>query len=125
MCSPSSPSLSANRALLTLLNILHFLALFPGDFVSSSSPPSYLGADNLIDSMEVEESRDHTTAISQFRFINRRSLMNCPDPNKHLQIEISPNSSLSDEQNVTVTITGVLWPSKFDWVAMISPSYSE
>lgn len=65
------------------------------------------------------------TAISDFRVINRRSLIECPDPNPFLEINISSNSSLSDEEYVTVTVSGVLLPSEHDWVAMISPSHSE
>ena len=65
------------------------------------------------------------TAISDFRVLNRRSLIQCPDPNPYLQINVTNNSDLSDEQFLTVNVSGVLLPSKSDWVAMISPSYSK
>jgi len=61
----------------------------------------------------------------EFRVVTRRLLNECPDPNPYLQIEVTPNSNLADEENVTVTISGVLVPDEHDWVAMISPSNSE
>ncbi|KAL0419345.1 UNVERIFIED_CONTAM: putative inactive purple acid phosphatase 27 [Sesamum radiatum] len=66
--------------------------------------------------------RNHT-AISEFRVVNRRHLINCPDHNPYLQLNIS-SDALSDDEYVTVNITGVLLPSSNDWVAMISPSHS-
>ncbi|KAK4407606.1 putative inactive purple acid phosphatase 27, partial [Sesamum angolense] len=66
--------------------------------------------------------RNHT-AISEFRVVNRRHLINCPDHNPYLQLNIS-SDTLSDDEYVTVNITGVLLPSSNDWVAMISPSHS-
>lgn len=42
-------------------------------------------------------------------------------------MNVSKNSSsptLSNEEFVTVTVTGVLLPTERDWIAMISPSYS-
>lgn len=65
------------------------------------------------------------TAISDFRVLNRRSLVVCPDPNPYLRINVSSNNPLSDEQNVTVIVSGVLSPSSSDWVAMVSPSHVE
>lgn len=65
------------------------------------------------------------TAISDFRVINRRELGECPDPNPYLEVNISSNSTLSNEEYVTVTVSGVLLPSESDWVGMISPSHSE
>ncbi|KAM7265438.1 hypothetical protein ACFE04_003121 [Oxalis oulophora] len=65
------------------------------------------------------------TAISDFRLINRRSLIHCLDPNPYLQINItSSGSTLSDDEFVTVSVSGVVVPEKGDWVAMISPSDS-
>ncbi|KAL0435151.1 UNVERIFIED_CONTAM: hypothetical protein Sradi_0223000 [Sesamum radiatum] len=66
--------------------------------------------------------RNHT-AISEFRVVNRRHLIDCPDSNPYLQVNIS-SDNLSDDEYVTVNITGVLRPSTSDWVAMISPSHS-
>ncbi|KAL8531334.1 hypothetical protein ACS0TY_008093 [Phlomoides rotata] len=68
------------------------------------------------------ELRNHT-AISDFRVINRRQLLKCPDPNPYVQVNIS-SDPLPDDGYVTVNITGVLEPSKTDWVGMISPSHS-
>lgn len=65
------------------------------------------------------------TAISDFRVLNRRTLFECPDPNPYLQINVTSNADLSDEEFVTVNVSGVLVPSESDWVAMISPSSSE
>lgn len=72
----------------------------------------------------VYEHRNHT-AISAFRVVNRRFLSQCPDPNPYLQVNVSKTSGLSDEENVTVTVSGVLHPADSDWVAMISPSNAE
>ncbi|XP_010931589.1 probable inactive purple acid phosphatase 27 [Elaeis guineensis] len=68
-----------------------------------------------------DEFRGHT-AISEFRLLNRRSLLPCPDPNPYLAVNISSYSPLSDDENITVTVSGVIVPDKSDWVAMISPS---
>lgn len=66
------------------------------------------------------------TVISDFWTINRRSLEECADPNPYLQIVVSStNSKLSDDEFVTVTISGVLLPAESDWVAMVSPAHSE
>ncbi|XP_042515791.1 probable inactive purple acid phosphatase 27 [Macadamia integrifolia] len=87
---------------------------------SSSSSSSSFQIDECL-----AEFEGHT-AISEFRVLNRRSLKECNDPNPYIQINISgvAASGLSNDQNVTVTVSGVLKPSKSDWVAMISPSYS-
>ncbi|OWM90033.1 hypothetical protein CDL15_Pgr026946 [Punica granatum] len=65
------------------------------------------------------------TGISEFRLLNRRSLLKCPDANPYLKISVRANSSLSDDEYVTVNVSGVLSPSKSDWVAMITPSNSD
>ncbi|KAJ9558213.1 hypothetical protein OSB04_012827 [Centaurea solstitialis] len=64
------------------------------------------------------------TAISDFRLLNRRSLIACKNRGPYVHVNVSSIPGLSDEQYVTVTINGVLKPSKSDWVAMISPSDS-
>ncbi|CAN1128266.1 Probable inactive purple acid phosphatase 27 [Linum perenne] len=72
------------------------------------------------------EHRNHT-GISPFRVVNRRFMGQCPDPNPYLDITVStkvPNQ-LGDEEFVKVTVSGVLVPSKLDWVGMISPSDSD
>lgn len=65
------------------------------------------------------------TAVSDFRVINRKFLENCSASSPFLQINVSSNSSLSDDEFVTVTVTGVANPSDGDWVAMVSPSNSD
>ncbi|XP_073037547.1 probable inactive purple acid phosphatase 27 isoform X1 [Primulina eburnea] len=68
--------------------------------------------------------RNHT-ATTELRLLNRRNLIDCLDVNPYLQINSSSeNSTLSDEEYVTVNVTGVLVPSDGDWVAMISPSHA-
>ncbi|KAJ4970999.1 hypothetical protein NE237_004098 [Protea cynaroides] len=81
-----------------------------------SSPPFEI----IINS--TTEFQGHT-AISEFRLLNRRILFECLNLNQFLEVKIQAVSEtgLSDDQNVTVTITGVLDPSHLDWVAMISP----
>ncbi|KAK6234430.1 hypothetical protein QUC31_006836 [Theobroma cacao] len=64
------------------------------------------------------------TAVSDFRVLNRRTLIECPDPNPYLQINVTSDADLSDDEFVTVNVSGVMVPSEGDWVAMISPSYS-
>ncbi|XP_044488172.1 probable inactive purple acid phosphatase 1 isoform X3 [Mangifera indica] len=71
----------------------------------------------------VYEHRNHT-AISAFRVVNRRSLLECPNLNPYLQVNVSKTSDLADEEFVTVTVSGVLHPAHSDWVAMISPSHA-
>ncbi|KAB1228219.1 putative inactive purple acid phosphatase 27 [Morella rubra] len=64
------------------------------------------------------------TAISDFRVVNRRKLLTCPDPNPYLEISASPDS-MSNSQYITVTVSGVFVPDSSDWVAMISPSTTD
>ncbi|XP_050283475.1 probable inactive purple acid phosphatase 27 [Quercus robur] len=91
-------------------------------FLSSSPCFSWRLHSSIINS--TIEHQNHTF-ISEFRVVTRRLLNECPDPNPYLQIEVTPNSNLADEENVTVTISGVLVPDEHDWVAMISPSNSD
>ncbi|KAM7512382.1 hypothetical protein LguiB_011257 [Lonicera macranthoides] len=98
--------------------VLTFLFIF--FFRFSSSSPSF--SSNTILGNSMAEFANYT-AISDFRVLNRRSLGVCPDPNPYLQINVSSNNPLSDEQNVTVTVSGILSPSSSDWVAMVSPSH--
>ncbi|KAF6175524.1 hypothetical protein GIB67_038098 [Kingdonia uniflora] len=60
-----------------------------------------------------------------FRTLNRRSLLPCPDPNPYIQVNISSDSELKDDDQVTVTVSGVLFPADSDWVAMVSPAHSD
>ncbi|KAJ0038389.1 hypothetical protein Pint_23840 [Pistacia integerrima] len=81
-----------------------------------------------LDSLIVNSTIQHRnyTAISKFRVVNRRALLDCPVKNPFLRINVSSGSNmLSDEEFVTVTVSGVLRPSKGHWVAMISPSHSD
>ncbi|KAH1141050.1 hypothetical protein GLYMA_12G012000v4 [Glycine max] len=65
------------------------------------------------------------TLVSEFRMINRRILKDCSASNPFVKVNVTSNSSLSDDEFVTVTVTGVSNPSVSDWVAMISPSTSD
>ena len=108
------PSTSSSSSVLSSFLVL--LAFIP--FSSSYLlPPSIIGS--------TVEHQNHT-AISSFRVVNRRNLIQCPDPNPFLQINVSSeNSPLSDDEYVNVTVSGVFHPSDGDWVAMISPSDSK
>ncbi|KOM51211.1 hypothetical protein LR48_Vigan08g203800 [Vigna angularis] len=57
--------------------------------------------------------------------INRRILNDCSASNPFLEVNVDSNSTLSDDEFVRVTVTGVSNPSDGDWVAMISPSNSD
>ncbi|KAJ4971668.1 hypothetical protein NE237_004767 [Protea cynaroides] len=112
--------------------IFLFLLLFPSlsartlsSSSSSSSSPYYSSSSSFQINSSITEFHDHT-AISEFRLLNRRSLVSCLDPNPYLKINISSiaGSGLSNDQYVTVTVSGVLVPADSDWVAMISPSFS-
>ncbi|KAJ0980902.1 hypothetical protein J5N97_009157 [Dioscorea zingiberensis] len=87
---------------------------------SASSPPLIIGRNTI------SELKNHTR-ISEFRVINRRFLQDCPDPNPYLGINVSLSSSsgLADDENVTVTVSGVLIPDKSDWIGMITPANSD
>ncbi|XP_054813462.1 uncharacterized protein LOC129314117 [Prosopis cineraria] len=101
-------------------------------FLSSSS--SSLPLHPLVGDNTTAYHRNFT-AISEFRVLNRRILEDCSassSPN-YLQVNVTTNSSssssskngLSDDEFVTVTVSGVSQPSDDDWVAMISPSDSD
>ncbi|KAL8055790.1 hypothetical protein ABFX02_04G078800 [Erythranthe guttata] len=105
--------------LLIIFTVL-FLSINSSTDASSPTRPERLARSKL------ELLRNHT-AISEFRVLNRRYLIDCPDPNPYLQLNTTSGSgpTLSDDEYVTVNITGVLLPSSGDWVAMISPSHSD
>ncbi|KAL9370109.1 hypothetical protein Peur_041308 [Populus x canadensis] len=110
--STSSSSSSSSSVLNSFLVLLAFIP-FSSSYLL---PPSIIGS--------TVEHQNHT-AISSFRVVNRRNLIQCPDPNPFLQINVSSkNSPLSDDEYVNVTVSGVFHPSDGDWVAMISPSDS-
>ncbi|GLT92891.1 hypothetical protein SLE2022_107030 [Rubroshorea leprosula] len=100
-----------------------FIILFPFflAFLSSSSSSSSLHPLVLHSTF----MHQNYTAISDFRVLNRRALFDCIDANPFLQISVNSSSKLSDNQFVEVTVSGVLVPSKDDWIAMISPSSSD
>ncbi|KAL7113763.1 hypothetical protein ACP275_04G079700 [Erythranthe tilingii] len=99
--------------------LLIFLFMKHTDGATPTTRPERLTRSKL------ELLRNHT-AISEFRVLNRRYLLHCPVPNPYLQVNVSAagGAKLSDDEHVTVNITGVLLPSSSDWVAMISPSHS-
>ncbi|XP_020114415.1 probable inactive purple acid phosphatase 27 isoform X2 [Ananas comosus] len=96
--------------------LLFSLLLFSCSFI-------YLGSSYPITTNYSKDELDRL-GISQFRYINRRSLASCNKRNPYLAVNISSNSPLPDEVNVTVTVSGVRSPDKSDWIAMISPSNS-
>ncbi|KAL5827264.1 hypothetical protein ACOSQ3_019099 [Xanthoceras sorbifolium] len=102
--------------------ILLVLLIFSSGFSSSSSS-------SLLPSLIVNTTNEHRnhTAISEFRLLNRKKLSLChgDDSNPSVHVKVSPDSNISDEETVTVTVTGVSNPSENDWVAMISPSHSD
>ncbi|XP_073144952.1 probable inactive purple acid phosphatase 27 [Henckelia pumila] len=104
-------------------NIIFLVLLVAGNFASQLSHAFRL-PQQLVES--AVQLRNHT-AITEVRLLNRRNLIDCPDANPYLQINTSSDVdsyTLSDEEYVTVNVTGVLVPSDGDWVAMISPSHA-
>ncbi|KAF4347639.1 hypothetical protein G4B88_024277 [Cannabis sativa] len=98
---------------------------------SSSSSSSISNYNNdyyyYMNSLIGKSKQEHRnfTAISDFRLVNRRILNDCVDLNPYQRISVASNSNLADDQIVTVTVSGVLFPSDDDWVAMISPSHAK
>ncbi|KAL7615655.1 hypothetical protein Lser_V15G03591 [Lactuca serriola] len=86
---------------------------------ASSSSVSPLSHTKLLDSMD---GFQNYTAISDFRLVNRRKLGACLGKNPYRKIQVNSKSELLDDQMITVTVSGVLLPSKSDWVGMITPS---
>ncbi|XP_057977170.1 probable inactive purple acid phosphatase 27 isoform X2 [Malania oleifera] len=100
--------------------VLCFLSFFMScSSFSLSSPSSYPPV-----VMDIAAEFHNYTAISEFRMLNRRHLMQCPDPNEFIRINVSSNSTIGDEEFITVNVSGILKPAEGDWVAMISPSNS-
>ncbi|KAG2671755.1 hypothetical protein I3760_13G010100 [Carya illinoinensis] len=110
----SSSSRVSGRSLLMMILLIMFL-VSSSPCLSSSLHPMYINSTAM--------HRNHT-AISEFRLLNRRTLAQCPNTSPFLQINVSSNSNLSDEQYLAVTVSGVSKPSRNDWVAMISPSHA-
>ncbi|XP_030967597.1 probable inactive purple acid phosphatase 27 [Quercus lobata] len=109
-----------------LLKIFFLLTIILGYSSSSSSSSSSSASSSWLHPLASISMAEHQnyTAISDFRLLNRRKLLKCDGPNPQLKISVDPNSSLSNEEYLTVTVSGVLLPSSSDWVAMISPSSS-
>ncbi|XP_061995360.1 probable inactive purple acid phosphatase 27 [Rosa rugosa] len=96
-----------------------FVILFLGSCASSSSSLHPLVVQSQIKHL-------NHTAISEFRLLNRKFLGNCLNPSPYLQISVSSSpGGLGDDEFVTVNVSGILNPSKNDWVAMISPANSD
>ncbi|KAF3794713.1 putative inactive purple acid phosphatase 24 [Nymphaea thermarum] len=49
------------------------------------------------------------------------SLIGCSVINPYLRIDVSIEGPLRDEENITVTVSGVLVPSDLMWVGLVSP----
>lgn len=96
---------------------LSLLASFLNHASTSSVSPNLLPT-NLLDGFQ------NYTAISDFRLLNRRKLGTCLDPNPYVKIHVNSKSALADDQMITVTVSGVLFPSEHDWVGIISPSHA-
>lgn len=101
---------------------IEIVALFLLSLLSSSSYYCF-SLHPLI--KESQAKHQNFTAVSDFRVVNRRALGDCLDLNPYQQINVSSDLKLGDEEYVTVTVTGVLFPSENDWIGMISPSHSE
>ncbi|KAI4323479.1 hypothetical protein L6164_023078 [Bauhinia variegata] len=100
------------------LLLVFFISSFPSTFAAYDSSSLHpLAVDSVL-------LHQNFTAISEFRILNRRKLEKCSDSHPGLRINVSSNPRLSDDEFVTVTVTGVSSPSDSDWVAMISPSHS-
>ncbi|RHN79114.1 hypothetical protein MtrunA17_Chr1g0173501 [Medicago truncatula] len=104
--------------ILLRVSILLFSFLCPS--MSTTFPSSHV--DLMV--KHTKALHENFTALSDFRLINRRILNDCSILSPYLKLDIHSNSNLSDEEFVTVTVTGVFTPSYGDWVAMISPSNS-
>ncbi|XP_023529683.1 probable inactive purple acid phosphatase 27 [Cucurbita pepo subsp. pepo] len=101
--------------------------LFLLSFFSLSSPLSS-STSSLLHPSIADSAKLHRnyTAISDFRLLNRRKLLNCPriiNPSVKLTI-VSASESLLNEEFINVTVSGVSIPSIEHWVAMITPSNS-
>ncbi|XP_014522753.1 probable inactive purple acid phosphatase 27 [Vigna radiata var. radiata] len=108
-----------NRIILKHVSIL--LVIFLSCSTSKTVTPSLL--DLVVTNTTVLHR--NFTALSEFRMINRRILKDCSASNPFLKVNVDSNSTLSDDEFVRVTVTGVSNPSDGDWVAMISPSNSD
>ncbi|PQQ15978.1 putative inactive purple acid phosphatase 27 [Prunus yedoensis var. nudiflora] len=115
---------SSTYSVVLNLSFLVFIFFLGSSFASFSSSSSSSSLHPLVFNSKVQHL--NYTAISEFRVVNRRFLAECPHLSPYLQISInSTTSGLGDEEFLSVNVSGVLNPSKDDWVAMISPSHSD
>lgn len=87
----------------------------------------YYSSSSSLHPLVVDSEKLHlnSTAISNFRLLNRRSLISCPiNLNPYIKLEVISKSknSLLDEEFINVVVTGVSIPSIDHWVALITPS---
>ncbi|XP_059434869.1 probable inactive purple acid phosphatase 27 [Corylus avellana] len=104
--------------------VFKVLFIFLIFFLSSSSSPCFSW---MLPPSIINSTLEHSgyTLISDFRVLSRRLLSDCDDQTPSTQINVTPNSNLSDDVYVTVTITGILVPEEHHWVAMISSANSD
>lgn len=123
MPPPSSSCYSMESCNWVLKHVSILLALF----LSLSCSTSQTLTPSLLDLVITNTTVLHRnfTAVSEFRLINRRILKDCSASNPFVKVNVTSNSTLSDDEFVTVTVSGVSNPSNGDWVAMISPSTSD
>ncbi|KAE8038330.1 hypothetical protein FH972_010853 [Carpinus fangiana] len=117
-----SPVASRVSYMTTIGNYERFFVILLTFLLNPSPSSSWSLHPSHINSMAMY--RNHI-AISNFRLLNRRTLMECSnatDPS--IKIKVSHKSNLADEEYLTVTVSRVLHPTETDWVAMISPSHS-
>lgn len=57
-----------------------------------------------------------------FGCITRRTLHSCRHSTRYVDLRLSTQGPLANEENVTVTVSGIQQPTSHDWVALISPS---
>ncbi|KAE8648459.1 nucleotide pyrophosphatase/phosphodiesterase-like [Cucumis sativus] len=89
--------------------------------------PFYSSSSSSLHPLVVDSEKFHlnSTAISDFRLLNRRSLISCPiNLNPYIKLEVISKSKdgLLDEEFLDVVVSGVSIPSIDHWVALITPS---
>lgn len=109
---------------LRILAVSYLLFLLWQYYSHTSSPSSSSSApsSSFPDHDSIEALRNRTSFAGDRSVVNRRALQDCFDPK--IQITVTPNASLADEQYVTVLITEVPKPSDDMWVGMFSPPSS-
>jgi len=124
---PSSSSImeSSNWVLKLKCQILLSVSILLFFFLCRSMSTTFPSSHVELMVTHTKALHQNFTALSDFRLINRRILNDCSILSPYLKLDIHSNSSLSDEEFVTVTVTGVSKPRYGDWVAMISPSNSK